>query len=541
MQYTIGIDFGTLSARAVLVQVTDGKITGDCEALYPHGVMEDVLPDGTPLRPGAALQHPGDYLDALSASVKGLLSQAGVNPADIIGLGLDFTASTVLPVDKANQPLCFDPAFASEQDAWVKLWKHHGAEEEARQMTAAALSRGENWLDYYGGRISAEWQFPKLLETLHHSPSVYAAACHFIEAGEWLTELLTGEEVRSACMAGFKCLWSKEAGYPSPSYFKTVDASWDSPIGTKVSTRVLPGGTPAGKLSSRGSLMTGLPEGIAISVPVIDAHAACPAANVTEPGKMLLILGTSSVHILLSKDMDKVPGICGSVSDGVIPGLVSHEAGQCAFGDLFAWYMKTCFPYSYGKAAEQEGIDPFTYMDRKASALTPTTESPIALDWWNGNRCPYADFSLTGVIHGLKLSTKPEEIYRALLESVAFGTKSIVSLFEKAGLSADTFIAVGGIPRKNPLLMQIFADILNRPVEVPALSLAGSLGSAIYAAFATGLYPDITAAARAMAPREKIIYTPSPQNAAVYRTLYKRYQSLSRSVYSEQKGEEIHA
>jgi len=540
MPYTIGVDFGTLSARAVLVRVTDGAVIGDCEAIYAHGVMEHALPDGTPLRPDAALQHPGDYQEALTASVKGLLRKTGTAPSDVIGFGLDFTASTVLPVDEKGLPLCFDPAYSSRQDAWVKLWKHHGAEAEARRMTAAAQERGEEWLAGYGGRISAEWQFPKLLETLHHDPEVYAHTHRFIEAGEWLTGLLTGTEVHSACMAGFKCLWSKENGYPSDGYFTAIDPDWSSPIGNKVSTHILPSGTLAGRLSAHGHELTGLPEGIAVSVPVIDAHAACPAANVTAPGKMLLILGTSSVHILLGDGMKAVPGICGAVSDGVIPGLVSYEAGQCAFGDLFSWYMKSCLPYSYGKAAEEEGVSPFTYMDRKASLIRPSASSPVALDWWNGNRCPYADFSLTGAIHGLKLSTKPEEIYRALLESAAFGTRSILDLFEKRGFTIDTFIAVGGIPRKNSLLMQIFADVLGRPVEVPALTLAGSLGSAIYAAFAAGIYPDLSSAAEAMSPKEKQIYRPIPENVSVYDMLYARYEALSRSVYFEHKGEYPH-
>ncbi len=524
-KYTIGIDYGTLSARAVLLELATGKVLATAEFSYPHGVMENTFLDGTPLGAGVALQHPQDYLDALQHTVSAVT--AGVDTAQIAGVGLDFTACTMLPVREDGTPLCFLEEFKNEPQAYVKLWKHHGAQAEADEITALAQQTKQPWLAAYGGKVSSEWLFPKLYETLRKAPLVYQKTARFVEAGDWLVWQLTGQESHNSCMAGYKGLWNKKTGYPDNRFWAQLDPRLADVVGTKVANEVIASGTKAGALDAKGAALTGLPQGVAVAAPVIDAHAAMPTLGITGPGKLLLILGTSSCHILLhGQDVD-IPGICGRVSDGVIPGYVAYEAGQAGVGDSFAWFMQNCVPEGYMQAAREAGQSIYAYLDQKAAALQVGQNRILALDWWNGNRTPYVDAALSGTIVGLTLQTRPEDIWRGLIESTAYGTKTIVELYEKYGIKTREIVAAGGIAQKNPLLMQIYADVLGKPISVSGSNQAGAKGSAIYAAVAGGHFADMTAAANALADGMCATYTPNLQNTQKYAPLYRAYLELS--------------
>lgn len=525
MKYAIGVDFGTLSARALLVSLKDGRQAAEAEFVYPHAVMTDGDFTGVTLKKSDAFQHPQDYLDALGYVVNKVLE--GIDPGEVGGIGIDFTACTALPVTEDGTPLCFLPEFSNQPQAYAKLWKHQSAQKEADDITALAEKENKAWLKVYGGKISPEWYFPKLLETYRKAPDVFSACHRFMEAGDWLTWLLTGNEVKSSCMAGYKAIWNHQTGFPENGFWEKLEPGFGNIIGTKVSENVGATGTNAGGINAYGSKLTGLKEGTAVAIPIIDAHAALPAAGIAEGGKLMLIVGTSACHIVMSEKDQDVSGISGRVFNGVIPGLTAYESGQAATGDSFDWFVKNCVPAAYAEKAKEEGKNLFSYLTEKAAALQVGESGLLALDWWNGNRCPYSDGTLSGVILGLNLRTKPEEIFRAILESTAYGTKAIVDIYEKNGIRIDEIFAAGGIAQKNAFLMQMYADVLGKPIHISPCAQAGAMGSAIFAAAAGGAYPTPKEAAKAMAEPYRVTYTPDHQRTAQYEKLYKAYLEVS--------------
>lgn len=529
MKYTIGLDYGTLSVRAVLVDSKTGQEIAVAVYPYPHGVMDQALPCGTPLPPDFALQDPDDYVQGLRSTVRSVLEQAGVSAQDVIGIGIDFTACTVLPVDASGVPLCKHPEFASEPHAYVKLWKHHAAQEQADAINALARERQENWLRRYGGIIGSEWEFPKLLEVLQKCPRVYEQTAHWCEAADWIVWQLTGSYTKNACCAGFKGMWSKQDGYPSEDFFAQLHPQMRHVIRDKMQGEVLFPGQCAGRLDARGAELTGLRVGTAVAVPVIDAHAALPACQIVDDGAMLAIVGTSTCHISLGQEQP-IDGICGVVQDGVIPGHFAYESGQACVGDHFQWVVEHIVPQAYFREAQDKGISVYRLMDEKAEQIPPGANGLVALDWFNGNRSTLMNSRLTGAIVGLKLSTTAEDIYRALIEATAFGTKTIVDNYLSHGIPVDTFVLAGGIVDKSDFVTQLYCDVLNRPVRVCASGQAGALGSAIYASAAAGSkaggYDSVSEAARAMGRLKDKVYTPDPQRAAVYDALYRQYREL---------------
>ncbi len=523
-KYTVGVDFGTLSARAALLELSTGNTLATAEYVYPHGVIEETL-NGVALDAGSALQHPQDYLDALAHTVKAVT--AGVDPAEVGGIGIDFTSCTILPVTQEGTPLCFLDAYKNDPHAYVKLWKHHAAQAQADEITALAQTTWADWLAAYGNKVSSEWLFPKIYEILQKAPHIYEKTARFMEAADWLVWQLTGQESHNSCMAGYKGLWSKKTGYPANGFWAGLDPRLSDLVGTKVAKEVIASGTKAGEINENGAALVGLPLGTAVAAPVIDAHAAMPTLGITQPGTLMLIIGTSACHILLHKQEIDVPGICGRVSDGVIPGYVAYEAGQAGVGDSFAWFMQHCVPASYAEAAKAAGQNIYTYLDQKAATLKVGENRVLALDWWSGSRTPYVDAALSGALIGLNLQTKPEDVWRALIESTAYGTKAIVELYEQYGISIEKIVAAGGIAKKNPLLMQIYADVLGKPIAVSVSDQAGAKGSAIYAAVAGGAFPNMTAAANRLADDMCATYTPNAENTRQYARLYAHYQELS--------------
>jgi len=529
-KYSLGIDFGTLSARALIAEVGTGRELGSATMEYPHAVMDRRLPCGKTLPPDWALQHPQDYIDCMKAIIPQAIERAGVDPADLIGVGLDFTSCTIAPADETGTPLCMQAQWAENPHAWFKLWKHHGAQEEANRMTQVALQRGESFLARYGGKVSSEWMLPKVWETLRHAPEVYETADSFIEAGDWIVLLLTGRRTLNCCMAGYKAMWSKKEGYPSREYLRALDPALENVFAEKYTGEVLPVGSLAGYVTKEAAREFGLPEGCAVAVAEIDAHVSLPPAGITGSGDMLMIMGTSTCHIMLGDEEKLVPGMCGAVEDGVVPGLIGFEAGQSCVGDHFDWFVKNCLPESYAAEAQRRGLDAHALLTEKAAALRPGESGLVALDWWNGNRSVLVDVDLTGLIMGLTLQTKPEEIYRALIEATAYGTRKIIDTFEESNVPVRRLYACGGISQKNALMMQIYADVTGRTIRIARSKQTPALGSAMFGAVAAGRarggYDTIQEAAQEMGGTLDMVYEPIAEHSAVYEKLYAEYEAL---------------
>ena len=530
-KYSIGVDFGTESGRAVLVDVADGREVATAVYPYSHGVIDEKLPgSGVSLEPDWALQDPEDYLRTFKTTIPAVLKDSGIDPEEVIGVGVDFTACTMLPVKADGTPLCVLPEFRAQPHAWVKLWKHHAAQPEADKINSTAREMKLDWLDRYGGKISSEWFFSKALQILDEAPQIYQAADRLLEATDWVIWQLTGVETRNSCTAGYKALWSKREGFPEKSYFKALDPRLENVVDEKMTRTILPIGDQAGGLTEQAAKWTGLRAGTAVAVANVDAHVAVPAVAVTEPGSMVMIMGTSICHMVLGDEEHMVPGMCGYVEDGIIPGFFGYEAGQSCVGDHFAWFLENCVPGAYERQALERGIDIHQLLEEKASKLKPGESGLLALDWWNGNRSVLVDVDLTGLLLGATLATRAEEIYRALIEATAFGTRVIVDTFQQNGVPIRELVACGGLPEKNKLLMQIYADVTGRVIKVSASKQTPALGSAMFGAVAAGKaaggYASIYDAAQNMAHLKAETFKPIPENQKVYEKLFAEYLRL---------------
>lgn len=530
-KFTVGIDYGTESGRAVVVRVRDGKEMGAAIVPYPDGVLDERLPTGVKLGRDWALQNPADYLLVVEKAVPKALKLAGVRGDQVIGVGTDFTASSPMPTLRDGTPLCMAKTFRRDPHAWVKLWKHHAAQPEANRITEIGKERNEDFIRTYGGRYSSEWFFSKLLQILNESPQTYAAFHRFIEAADWIVWQLTGEEKRCACTASYKAMWVKGAGFPSKDFFKALHPQFENVIAEKVGEAFYPLGACAGGLTPAWSKKTGLPAGTPVSTGNVDAHVSVPAVTVTKPGSLVMIMGTSICHILLGEDKREVEGMCGTVEDGVVPGLWGYEAGQSAVGDIFAWYFEHGVPEPVAREARRAKLSVPALLEARAAKLRPGQSGLLALDWWNGNRSILVDADLTGLMLGMRLNTRPEEIFRALIEATAFGTRQIVEAFESQGIKVKELVACGGLPEKNKLLMQIYADVTGREIRVARQPLTcPALGSAMHGAVAAGRarggYDTIFEAAKNMAGLQSKSYRPQPQHHEIYTRLFREYQKL---------------
>jgi L-ribulokinase len=530
-KYTIGVDFGTESGRALLVDVSDGREVATHVHPYADGVIDGVLPtSGAKLPPDFALQNPADYISVFKTAIPAVLEESGIDPADVIGIGIDFTACTMMPTLADGTPLCALDEWRDNPHAWVKLWKHHAAQPEADRINATAEEMGESWLSRYGGKISSEWFFSKALQILDEAPGAYRAADRLIEAADWVVWQLTGEEKRNACTAGYKAIWSKREGYPDERFFAALDPRFEHVVDDKMSRDIYPIGEKAGELTAEAAAWTGLHPGTAVAVANVDAHVSVPAATVTEPGRMVIIMGTSNCHMVLGEEEKRVPGMCGVVEDGIIPGYFGFEAGQSCVGDHFAWFVENCVPGTYADEAMSSGMSLHQLLESKAAKLAVGESGLVALDWWNGNRSTLVDVDLTGLLIGATLATRPEEIYRALIEATAYGTRVIIEAFEDSGVAVDEIVATGGLPGRNKLLMQIYADVTGREIVVAGTDQAGALGSAMFGAVAAGAarggYDTITEAAQRMARLKDVTYEPIADHQVMYDRLYAEYVTL---------------
>lgn len=534
-KYSIGVDYGTLSGRALLVDVATGEEIASAVLEYPHAVMDEFLnyADGAEpvkLPPDWALEHPRDYLDVLAYTVPEVLKKSGVDAEDVIGLGIDFTACTLMPVYADGIPLCFDQKYIANPHAYIKLWKHHAAQDHANRLNKIAEDMGEEWLANYGGKISSEWMFPKIWQTLEEAPEVYNDTAYFIEAADWVIWQLTGNQTRNSCTAGYKAMFNKREGYPSNEFFKALDPRLENVVRDKLNCEISPLGSRAGVISKEAAAYTGLKEGTAVAVANVDAHVTVPALGMDGAGKILAIMGTSTCHMLLGNEEKVVPGMCGVVEDGILPGFFGYEAGQSCVGDHFAWFVDNFTPYEYMMEAKERGISAMKLMVEKASALKVGESGIIALDWWNGNRSVLVDVDLSGMFIGMNLLTKPEELFRALIEATAFGTKKIVETFKTYGVEVNEFYAAGGIAEKDAFTMQIYSDITGMEIKISGSPQAPALGSAIFGAAvagsAAGGYDNVFEASRVMGKLSDRVYKPIAENTKIYEKLYAEYEKL---------------
>ncbi|KRC66007.1 ribulokinase [Aeromicrobium sp. Root236] len=525
-QYVVGVDYGTLSGRALVVSVKDGRELASAVHPYAHAVISDALPTtpDSPLPPDWALQVPSDYVDVLRTAVPEAVRASGIDPADVIGIATDFTACTMVPTLADGTPLNELPQFADRPHAYVKLWKHHAAQGQADRINALAEQRGEAWLPRYGGLISSEWEFAKGLQVLEEDPEIYAAMDRWVEAADWIVWQLCGTYVRNACAAGYKGIL-QDGAYPgddflaglNPAFADFVNAKLDQPIGQL--------GRAAGTLTAEAAGWTGLPEGIAVAVGNVDAHVTAPAAQAVDAGQMVAIMGTSTCHVMSGSVLREVPGMCGVVDGGIVSGTWGYEAGQSGVGDIFGWFVDHGVPAYVREAADAAGLGVHEHLTELAAKQPVGAHGLVALDWHSGNRSVLVDHELTGLIVGQTLATKPEDVYRALIEATAFGTRTIIETFNASGVPVEELIIAGGLS-KNPLLMQIYSDVTRLPLSVIGSEQGPALGSALHAAVAAGAYADIRAAAKAMGSLNRAVVLPDEGRSKVYDRLFAEYTAL---------------
>lgn len=525
-QYVLGIDFGTLSGRALVVRTSDGAELGTAVASYSNGVMDDELTaaDGQKLPAEFALQDPNDYRMATEEAVRGAVQDAGIDPAKVVGIGIDFTSATVLACKNDGTPLCEIDEYRNNPHAWVKLWKHHGGVAEANRIVEVARERGEDWLGRYGGILNSEMGLPKALETFNKAPEIYEATDVFCNALDWIIWWLTGELQYSAANAGYKFNW-QDGTYPSEDFLREVAPGFEGVFKEKLTAPIIPLGARAGGLTEEMAERLGLRPGIAVATGNIDAHVAAAAVQGLEPGQLTAIMGTSNCYVISDEQLVEVPGVFGVVDGGIIDGLWGYEAGQSAVGDIFAWFIDTCVPASYFEEAERRGIDIHELLSELGAQQAVGEHGLVGLDWHNGNRSVLSDASLTGLLVGQTLATKPEDQYRALVESTAFGARTIIESFRSAGIAVNELIACGGVT-KNRWIMQLYCDICRVPLSVGETVQTGSLGSAVFAAVAAGVYPDARAASQAMGAKTPNAYSVDEERAAKYDELFAIYQQL---------------
>ncbi len=529
--YTIGLDFGTLSGRCVIVSVDDGRIAANVSMDYKHGVISETLPaTGEALPCDFALQVPADYIEVLRYVVPEAVKESGISSDDIIGICVDFTTCTVFPVDENRKPLAEYEAFKCNKHAYCKLWKHHASQKMADRMNEALNSYPDDRVKNFGGKVSSEWLMPKLLEVYEEARDVYDAAADFTEAGDWIAALMTGVHHTGYMFAAYKGLYVEGNGYYSREFLNSLSDGFGDAFYEKHSAPVFSQMRRAGILTAEWAEKLGLKAGIAVSTSFPDAHVAPPALRITGPGVVSAIFGTSACFMVTNEEYHDVPGICGVVKDGVLPNYWGYEAGLCCYGDLFAWFCQNCVPEEYKKEAEERGLPVIKILTEKAAALKAGESGLVALDWWNGNRNILADGKLSGLIIGMTLNTKAHEIYRALLESTAFATKMIFDTIVGHGVEIRCLHAGGGIAKKDPFAMQMLADVLDLPIHVSAGSQIPATACALYAAVAAGSenggYNTLLEAVEKMAPPLDVSYTPNKENHEIYMKLYREYAEL---------------
>jgi L-ribulokinase len=514
-RYSIGVDFGTNSVRAVVVDTSNGQIVGTAVHAYRRG-EEGVILDSHDVN--LARQHPLEYTEGFCAAMSGAMDESGVDAAQIVGIGIDTTGSTPIPVDRHGDPLGFDGRFQSEPAAMAWLWKDHTGHAEAEEITALANRQGRPYLEKCGGTYSSEWFWSKILRCARTAPTVFESAHSWMECADFVPAWATGtlaHPKRGVCAAGHKAMFhSSWGGLPEADFLFDLDPRL-ADLRTRLFDEAVPSDHIAGHLTKPVADACGLLPGIPVAVGAFDAHMGAVGSGV-KPGTLVKIVGTSTCDILVGPPEagePSIPGVCGVVPGSVIPGLVGIEAGQSAVGDLFNWFVRFS-----GRSHEELTAD--------ALQLSPGSNGLLALDWNNGNRTILVDPRLSGLLVGQSLHTTPAEVYRALVEATAFGALTIIRRIESCGVAIDEVVNCGGIAEKSALTMQIYADVCNRPMKVAGSPQTCALGAAIFGAVAGGAHVDVLSAQAAMVPPPNRIYQPDPAAAWVYEQLYGLYATL---------------
>ncbi|MFB3881884.1 MAG: ribulokinase [Armatimonadota bacterium] len=538
-KYAIGLDYGTNSVRTLIVNIANGGEVATSVWTYEHGTEGVILSND----PNLARQHPADYLKGFETTVKQALAQARrrvktFRPDQIIGIGVDTTGSTPLPVDEKGEPLAFRKQFAKDPAAMAWLWKDHTGVAEAEEITALAAKMRPQYLGKCGGTYSSEWFFSKILHCLRTSPKVFDAAHTWVEIADWIPAALTGTESPSKltvgiCAAGHKAMYNDAwGGYPDAQFLGKLDPKLGK-LRARLKPKAYNISKAVGRLTPAWARKTGLPAGIPVAVGAFDAHLGAVGAGIA-PGTLVKIIGTSTCDMMVSPLKSKlpdIPGLCGIVPESILPGYYGLEAGQSAVGDIFNWFVNYVQPGGPKAGSHEE-------LTAAAAKLKPGESGLLALDWNNGNRTILVDQRLTGLLLGQTLYTRPGEIYRALIEATAFGALAIMNRFEEYGVKVQQVINCGGIAEKNPLVMQIYADVTGRPMKISRSAQTPALGAAMAGAVVAGHFPSFAAAQKAMSGLKAKVYRPNKQAHAVYRELYALYKQLHDAFGTEQwKGE----
>jgi L-ribulokinase len=532
MKYTIGLDYGTNSVRCLIVNVTNGDEPGTAVYEYPTGEAGIIIDTADH---NLARQNPADYLKGIEAAVKAAITTAkktdkGFDPTKIIGIGIDTTGSTPMPVDKNGTPLAMLDEFKNNPNACAWLWKDHTGFAEAAEITELARKEHPEYLAKCGGIYSSEWFFSKILHCLRADPKVYDTAYTWVEHADWIPAILTGTEhpsrlKRCRCAAGHKAMFNNNwGGYPAKNFLVKLDPKLGR-LRDSLPDKTDTVDTKAGDLTEEWAKKLGLPAGIPVAIGAFDAHLGGVGSGIA-PGKLVKIIGTSTCDMLVARSdqsLTDVPGICGIVDGSILPGFYGLEAGQSAVGDIFNWFVNYIQPG--GKTAGSHNA-----LTEKAAKLKPGQSGLLALDWNNGNRTVLVDQRLTGLLLGQTLHTKPEEIYQALIEATAFGALTIINRFEEYGVKVSEVINCGGIAEKNPLLMQIYADVTGREMKISRSAQSCALGACIagsvVAGKKTGGYDNFPDAQAAMCGIKNVTYKPIAENHRVYQRLYTLYKQL---------------
>ncbi len=530
-KYVFGYDFGTQSCRLVAVSIPGGEIAGQAEMEYPSGVISQTLP-GTDVKLGDNwyLQDPRDYILALTTLSNDVLNKTKINPEDVLAIGTAFTNCTMMPIDEEGNVLCMSDKYKNNPHSWVKLWKHHGAESYAKEMEGYARANLPR-LKYYGNSVSSEWLFPKILQIAREDRELYDAAHTFIEAADWIVYKMCGSLVRNTATLGVNAFYdADEGGYPPKEFFAGIDSAFENVVEEKLKGKIKRVGESAGTLTGEMAGLMGLTPGTIVSVGHGDSEVAACGAGVVTEGSMIIVLGTSTCHQMMYHEKKAFDGVCAIVKDGMVPGLYAYESGQPATGDIFEWYAGNLTPEEYKAEARENGIPLLKLMDQKADRLKAGASGLVALDWFNGNRSILMNYNLKGLIMGLTLKSKPEEIYRALIEATAFGTRVILDSYTANNVEVREVVAAGGLPRKSPFVSQLYADVLGREIRVPLVSNMTALGAAVCASVAAGSksggFDSFYEAVQRMVPKKKILYKPNIDNVKVYNRLYNVYKTL---------------
>lgn len=542
-KYVIGLDYGTDSVRAVVADTATGELLSSYVFEYPRwkkGLYCDAA--ASQFR-----QHPLDYLEGLEAAVKGAVAQVGPGVANnIVGISIDTTGSTPGAVDENGVPLALLPEFEENPNAMFILWKDHTSNREAQEINDLAHSWEVDFTRYVGGLYSSEWFWAKILRTLRVDEKVRAKAFSWVEHCDWMSAVLTGETnpltmKRSRCSAGHKAMWHEDfGGLPAEEFLVALDPLLAG-LRNRLYKDTYTSDVAIGTLTSEWSQRLGLPETVKVGIGAIDAHIGAVGSAI-EPYSFVRVMGTSTCDMLVAPKEEVgsqlVKGICGQVDGSIIPGMIGFEAGQSAFGDVYAWFKKLILTPVAELIDDEETLQKLSdrllpHLSEKAMALPLTVEDPVALDWFNGRRTPDVNLELKGLVSGLNLGTDAPRVFKALVEATAFGARSIVDRFMQEGVAIRQVIGIGGVAKKSPLVMQTLANVLNVPIKVAASDQACALGAAMYAAVVAGVYATIDEAQQAMTSGFDTEYFPEPEKVAVYEKLYERYLRLGAFIEAE--------